>query len=359
MEFKLHAPFQATGDQPEAIAALARGVELGLDEQVLLGVTGSGKTFTMASVIEKVQRPTLVLAHNKTLAAQLCAEFKEFFPENAVEYFVSYYDYYQPEAYIPHHGHLLTALYLIALVHLQAADDARHLGTHILMVGGLVVAALRLLQGDGCLLHLGGCIGGIHRVEHSALLHDIALLKAAGQHLAGHQRFDAVSIGRLQRASAAERVGDIPGLRHCFCIGSIHVGGLCTLGLQQPPAACQRTCADRGFKIRCYCDQDIDCYNNKREYFEPVCFSQFSPVVLQDHKSDTACGCRIQFRIMEPAVHMYVSIIVQRPFRTGCRTDIDGNKVHRQYRREYQETCDSSPFRPPCDLIHDYQSCKD
>ena len=102
MEFKLHAPFQATGDQPEAIAALAHGVELGLDEQVLLGVTGSGKTFTMASVIEKVQRPTLVLAHNKTLAAQLCAEFKEFFPENAVEYFVSYYDYYQPEAYIPH-----------------------------------------------------------------------------------------------------------------------------------------------------------------------------------------------------------------------------------------------------------------
>ena len=106
MEFKLHAPFQATGDQPEAIAALVRGVELGLDEQVLLGVTGSGKTFTMASVIEKVQRPTLVLAHNKTLAAQLCAEFKEFFPENAVEYFVSYYDYYQPEAYIPPYGHL-------------------------------------------------------------------------------------------------------------------------------------------------------------------------------------------------------------------------------------------------------------
>ena len=102
MEFKLHAPFKPTGDQPQAIEKLARGVELGLDEQVLLGVTGSGKTFTMASVIEKVQRPTLVLAHNKTLAAQLCAEFKEFFPENAVEYFVSYYDYYQPEAYIPH-----------------------------------------------------------------------------------------------------------------------------------------------------------------------------------------------------------------------------------------------------------------
>ena len=102
MDFKLHSPFDATGDQPEAIEKLVQGVQNGLDEQVLLGVTGSGKTFTMAKVIEQVQRPTLVLAHNKTLAAQLCAEFKEFFPENAVEYFVSYYDYYQPEAYIPH-----------------------------------------------------------------------------------------------------------------------------------------------------------------------------------------------------------------------------------------------------------------
>ena len=90
------------GDQPEAIETLVRGIENRLDEQVLLGVTGSGKTFTMASVIEKLNRPTLVLAHNKTLAAQLCSEFREFFPDNAVEYFVSYYDYYQPEAYIPH-----------------------------------------------------------------------------------------------------------------------------------------------------------------------------------------------------------------------------------------------------------------
>ena len=101
-EFKVVSPFQPSGDQPQAIEALAAGVENGLSEQTLLGVTGSGKTFTMAKVIEKVQRPTLVLAHNKTLAAQLCAEFKEFFPDNAVEYFVSYYDYYQPEAYIPH-----------------------------------------------------------------------------------------------------------------------------------------------------------------------------------------------------------------------------------------------------------------
>ena len=101
-EFQVVSPFQPSGDQPQAIEALAAGVENGLSEQTLLGVTGSGKTFTMAKVIEKVQRPTLVLAHNKTLAAQLCAEFKEFFPNNAVEYFVSYYDYYQPEAYIPH-----------------------------------------------------------------------------------------------------------------------------------------------------------------------------------------------------------------------------------------------------------------
>lgn len=101
-KFEVVSPYSPSGDQPEAIDALAQGVELGLDEQTLLGVTGSGKTFTMAKVIERAQRPTLVLAHNKTLAAQLCAEFKEFFPHNAVEYFVSYYDYYQPEAYIPH-----------------------------------------------------------------------------------------------------------------------------------------------------------------------------------------------------------------------------------------------------------------
>ncbi len=98
--FVLKSPFQPQGDQPQAIEALARGVQEGMPCQVLLGVTGSGKTYTMASVIEKVQRPTLVIAHNKTLAAQLCAEFREFFPDSAVEYFVSYYDYYQPEAYI-------------------------------------------------------------------------------------------------------------------------------------------------------------------------------------------------------------------------------------------------------------------
>src|SRR5699024_10245230 len=99
--FKLASPYQPTGDQPEAIEKLVQGVRRGDRCQTLLGVTGSGKTFTMANVIAQCNRPTLVLAHNKTLAAQLCTEFRAFFPENAVEYFVSYYDYYQPEAYIP------------------------------------------------------------------------------------------------------------------------------------------------------------------------------------------------------------------------------------------------------------------
>ena len=99
--FILQSPYAPTGDQPEAIEKLTEGINNGLREQTLLGVTGSGKTFTMANIIANVNKPTLVLAHNKTLAGQLCSEFREFFPENAVEYFVSYYDYYQPEAYIP------------------------------------------------------------------------------------------------------------------------------------------------------------------------------------------------------------------------------------------------------------------
>src|SRR5947209_12952204 len=100
-EFQLTTEYTPAGDQPEAIAGLTEGLRAGERFQTLLGVTGSGKTFTMAGVIEKAQRPALVIAHNKTLAAQLCSEFRQFFPENAVEYFVSYYDYYQPEAYIP------------------------------------------------------------------------------------------------------------------------------------------------------------------------------------------------------------------------------------------------------------------
>ena len=101
MDFKLTSQYEPTGDQPQAIAQLVEGVREGATAQVLLGVTGSGKTFTMANLIQQVKKPTLILSHNKTLAAQLYSEFKQFFPENAVEYFVSYYDYYQPEAYIP------------------------------------------------------------------------------------------------------------------------------------------------------------------------------------------------------------------------------------------------------------------
>src|ERR1700722_5484784 len=99
--FELATPFQPTGDQPQAIEKLVRSIEEGKKSNVLLGVTGSGKTFTMANVIQKIGKPTLILSHNKTLAAQLFSEFRDFFPKNAVEYFVSYYDYYQPEAYIP------------------------------------------------------------------------------------------------------------------------------------------------------------------------------------------------------------------------------------------------------------------
>ena len=104
MKFKLISSFKPTGDQPEAINQICEGFKNNFNYQTLQGVTGSGKTFTVANVIERLQKPTLVLAHNKTLAAQLYSEFKSFFPENAVEYFVSYYDYYQPEAYIPSSG---------------------------------------------------------------------------------------------------------------------------------------------------------------------------------------------------------------------------------------------------------------
>src|SRR5438045_3742494 len=102
-EFKLVSPFQPTGDQPAAIEKLVSGINAGMKYQTLLGATGTGKTFVMANIIQQIQRPALIIAHNKTLAAQLYSEFREFFPHNAVEYFVSYYDYYQPEAYVPQH----------------------------------------------------------------------------------------------------------------------------------------------------------------------------------------------------------------------------------------------------------------
>ncbi|MCK5071375.1 MAG: DEAD/DEAH box helicase family protein, partial [Desulfocapsa sp.] len=145
--FELVAPFEASGDQPAAIDTITRGVDSGAKSQVLLGVTGSGKTFTMASVIEKVQRPTLIIAPNKTLAAQLFAEFKELFPHNAVEYFVSYYDYYQPEAYIPSSDTYIEKDSAIN----DAIDKMRHSATRSLLTRRdvIIVASVSCIYGLG------------------------------------------------------------------------------------------------------------------------------------------------------------------------------------------------------------------
>ncbi len=148
MQFKLESEFKPTGDQPQAIEQLVNGIETGEKYQVLLGVTGSGKTFTVANVIEKVKRPTLVLAHNKTLAAQLYSEFKQFFPNNAVEYFVSYYDYYQPEAYLP-----TTGLYIEKDLSINEDIERMRLSTTSSLLSGrrdvLVVASVSCLYGIG------------------------------------------------------------------------------------------------------------------------------------------------------------------------------------------------------------------
>ncbi len=145
--FHVVSDFQPTGDQPEAIAALSRGIRNGNRAQTLLGVTGSGKTFTMAKVVEQIQKPSLVLAPNKTLAAQLFAEFKEFFPDNAVEYFVSYYDYYQPEAYIPR-----TDTYIAKDADInEEIDKLRHAATAALMSRDdvIIVASVSCIYGLG------------------------------------------------------------------------------------------------------------------------------------------------------------------------------------------------------------------
>ncbi len=148
MEFKIKSSYKPTGDQPEAIKKLVEGVDLGLSAQTLLGVTGSGKTFTMANVVEKLQRPTLVLSHNKTLAAQLYAEFQRFFPNNAVEYFVSYYDYYQPEAYLP-----ATDLYIEKDLSINEEIEKLRLATTSALLSGrkdvLVVSSVSCLYGIG------------------------------------------------------------------------------------------------------------------------------------------------------------------------------------------------------------------
>ena len=134
-------------------------------------------------------------------------------------------------------SHFLAAGHFVTLGHLQCSHNACHLGTHILAVHGLIVAALCLLQGDGGLLGLGGGIGGIHRVQHSAFLHNVAFLNGAGEHLACHQRFDIVCISRVQRTGAAEGVGQIPLFRRGLHIAHIHIGVLCPVRTQDEPSA--------------------------------------------------------------------------------------------------------------------------
>ncbi|MEN6291511.1 MAG: DEAD/DEAH box helicase family protein, partial [Methanobacterium sp.] len=145
--FKLNSNYKPLGDQPKAINSLVNGINDGLKHQTLLGVTGSGKTFTMANVIKEVYKPTLVMSHNKTLAAQLYEEFKEFFPENAVEYFVSYYDYYQPEAYIPHTDTFIDKEASIN----DEIDQMRHSATQSLLSRDdvIVVSSVSCIYGIG------------------------------------------------------------------------------------------------------------------------------------------------------------------------------------------------------------------
>ena len=147
MEFKLHSDYKLTGDQPQAVDALCAGLAAGAPHQTLLCVTGSGKTFTMANVIARSQRPALIIAHNKTLAAQLYGEFKEFFPENAVEYFVSYYDYYQPEAYIARSD---TYIAKDASIN-DEIDELRHSATASLLARKdvIVIASVSCIYGIG------------------------------------------------------------------------------------------------------------------------------------------------------------------------------------------------------------------
>ena len=161
--FKVVSPFEPTGDQPRAIAELTEGLQRGLHNQTLLGVTGSGKTYTMSKVIEAVQRPTLILAHNKTLAAQLYSEFKEFFPSNAVEYFVSYYDYYQPEAYVARSD---TYIEKESQVN-EEIDRLRHAATRALLTrrDTIIVASVSCIYGIGSPEDYGKTVISMRRGE--------------------------------------------------------------------------------------------------------------------------------------------------------------------------------------------------
>ena len=174
MDFKLNAPFQPTGDQPEAIRQLVDGIQRGLRHQVLLGATGTGKTFSIASVIQQVQKPALIMAHNKTLAAQLYAEFREFFPENAVSYFVSYYDYYQPEAYVPRHD-----LYIEKETDINEEIERLRLAATTALMSRrdvIIVASVSCIYGLGNPEEYGKGVVGLHVGEiarRNALIHQL------------------------------------------------------------------------------------------------------------------------------------------------------------------------------------------
>ena len=165
-KFHLISDLKPTGDQPQAIEKISQNIFENISEQTLLGVTGSGKTFTMAGIIEKVQKPTLVLAHNKTLAAQLATEFKEFFPQNAVEYFVSYYDYYQPEAYVPRTD---TYIEKDASIN-EDLDKLRHSATRSLLTREdvLIVASVSCIYGLGSPEEYQGFVASIQQGENKS-----------------------------------------------------------------------------------------------------------------------------------------------------------------------------------------------
>src|SRR5215204_5816291 len=175
MAFKIHSPYQPAGDQPSAIYNLTQGILQGERHQVLLGVTGSGKTFTIANVIQNVQRPTLVLTHNKTLVAQLYGEFKQFFPENAVGYFVSYYDYYQPEAYMP-----VSDVYIEKDLSINEELDKLRLQATAQLLSGrrdiIVVASVSCIYGIGNPADFEGGIIRIHKkqtISRQGFLHSL------------------------------------------------------------------------------------------------------------------------------------------------------------------------------------------
>src|SRR5487761_807272 len=178
MNFKLMSDYEPRGDQPDAIEQLSRGIEAGEKHQVLLGVTGSGKTFTAAKVIDRANRPALVLAHNKTLAAQLYSEFKNFFPENAVEYFVSYYDYYQPEAYIPRTDTYIEKDSSIN----EEIDRMRHSATRAILERDdvIIVASVSCIYGIGAVETYSGTAVTIakgHKLDRMELMRNLSALQ--------------------------------------------------------------------------------------------------------------------------------------------------------------------------------------